>query len=176
MQINIQPTLENDQILLLPLEKNDFEALYSVASDSKIWEQHPNKNRWQRDVFLNFFQGAIESNGAYKIIDKTTGNIAGSTRIYGFDEQENSIMIGYTFIATAYWGKGFNPAVKTMLLNYLFQHVSQVLFQIGSNNIRSQTAITRLGATKIDEQEVAYFGEPSGLNFIYSIKKEDWIK
>jgi hypothetical protein len=58
-----------------------------------------------------------------------------------------------------------------MMIDYLLQHVSQVLFQIGANNIRSQIAIGRLGATKIGEQELAYYGEPSVLNFIYSIKK-----
>ncbi len=173
---NLQPTLHSNNISLLPLLEEDFEALYAVASDPKIWEQHPNKNRWQREVFQNYFQGAIESKGALKIIDKTTGNIAGSTRIYDYNEQESSILIGYTFIATAYWGKGINPAVKNMLLEYLFQHVLEVIFHIGANNKRSQIAITRLGAEKIGEQEVAYYGEPSLMNFIYSIKKEDWSK
>jgi N-acetyltransferase len=175
MQINIQPTLENDEILLLPLQENDFEALYAVACDPKIWEQHPNKNRWQRDVFLNYFEGAIKSKGALKIIEKASGEIAGCTRIYLDENSTQSVYIGYTFFATKYWGKGINPKVKQMMIDYLFQHIIEVRFQIGSNNIRSQTAITRLGATKIDEQEVAYFGEPSVLNFIYSIKKEDWI-
>ncbi len=176
MPLNTQPTLENENLLLLPLFEEDFEALYAIASDPKIWEQHPNKNRWQREVFQNYFQGAIESKGALKIIDTTTGNIAGSTRIYDYNEQKSSVLIGYTFIATAYWGQGINPAVKNMLLDYLFQHVSEVIFHIGANNKRSQIAIGRLGAEKIGEQEVAYYGEPSLMNFIYSIKKEDWSK
>lgn len=39
MSINIQPTLENPQILLSPLQEQDFENLYLVASNPKIWEQ-----------------------------------------------------------------------------------------------------------------------------------------
>ncbi len=171
MQFNLQPTLENENILLLPLQADDFEALYAVASDPKIWEQHPNKNRWQRDVFQNYFEGAIESKGALKIIDKTTGEITGATRIYFDKDFADSTFVGYTFFATKYWGKGINPQVKQMMIDYLLQHVSQVLFQIGANNIRSQIAITRVGATKIGEQEVAYYGEPSMLNFIYAIGK-----
>lgn len=176
MPFNTQPTLQSNNISLLPLLEDDFEALYAVASDPKIWEQHPNKNRWQREVFQNYFQGAIESKGALKIIDKTTGNIAGSTRIYDYNEQNNSVLIGYTFIATEYWGKGINPTVKAMLIEYLFQYVSEVIFHIGANNKRSQIAIGRLGAEKIGEQEVAYFGEDSLMNYIYSIKKENWGK
>jgi N-acetyltransferase len=166
---NLQPTLENDNILLLPLQEDDFEALYAVACDPKIWEQHPNKNRWQREVFQNYFKGAIESKGALKILDKTTGEIAGATRVYLDAAFPDSTFIGYTFIATKYWGKGINPQAKDLLITYLLQHVSQVLFQIGANNIRSQIAIARVGATKIGEQEVAYYGEPSAMNFIYSI-------
>ena len=68
--MNIQTILENDFVQLIPLEESDFESLYSVASDPEIWEQHPNKDRYKREIFQNFFQGAIESKGAFKIIDK----------------------------------------------------------------------------------------------------------
>lgn len=171
---DIQATLENDSMLMLPLEESDFEALHQVASDPQIWEQHPNKDRWKKEVFQVYFEGAMQSRGAYKIIDKTTGQIAGSTRIYDYNEAENSILIGYTFYAREYWGKGINLAVKALMLNYLFQYVSKVGFHIGAQNIRSQIAISRLGARKTGEQEVAYYGEPSKLNFVYEIKKENW--
>lgn len=41
MNFSIQPNLENDYVQILPLEINDFEGLYQVAKDKKIWEQHP---------------------------------------------------------------------------------------------------------------------------------------
>lgn len=175
VKFSLQPVLENEKILLLPLEENDFDALYAVASDPKIWEQHPNKDRWREEVFRTFFEGAIQSKGAFKIIDKTTGEIAGSTRFYDYNEQENSIFIGYTFYATRYWGTGFNPAVKKLLLDYLFQFVSEVGFHVGANNVRSQIAVGRIGAKKTGEMEVNYYGEPPKLNFVYGLSKEEWI-
>lgn len=176
MNIDIQPVLENEKVILHPLQEEDFDALYAVASDPKIWEQHPNKDRWKKDVFKTFFDGAMRSKGAFKIVDKATDEIIGSTRIYDYNEQENSILIGYTFYAVAYWGKGINQSVKAIMLAYLFQFVSKVYFHIGANNIRSQIAIGRLGAEKVAEQEVAYFGEPTKLNFVYEITKENWQK
>lgn len=175
MNFNTQPILENDLVILYPLLEEDFESLYAVASDPKIWEQHPNKDRWRKDVFRTYFEGAIQSKGAFKIVDKCTGEIVGSTRMYDYNEQDNSVLIGYTFFGTAYWGKGFNPSVKALMLDYLFGFVHRVYFHIGANNIRSQIAITRLGAKKIAEQEVAYFGELPRLNYVYSIEKEEWI-
>ena len=172
MEFNIQPVLGNDKVMLYPLQEEDFEDLYAVASDAKIWEQHPNKDRWKRDVFKTFFEGALQSKGAFKIIDKASGKVIGSTRLYDYDEQGNSIFIGYTFYATQYWGTGINHAVKKLMLEYVFTFVSKVYFHIGANNLRSQISISRLGAEKIAEQEVEYFGEASRLNFVYEIKRE----
>lgn len=175
MNFSIQSIIENNKIVLHPLQEEDFKVLYNVASDPKIWEQHPNKDRWKKEVFTSFFEGAIQSKGAFKIIDKTNNSVIGSTRFYDFNPAENSILIGYTFYATQYWGKGINHTVKIMMLDYIFQFVTTVYFHIGANNIRSQIAINRLGTTKIAEQEVAYFGEPSKLNYVYSLTKVEWL-
>ena len=169
--MNIQATLENENVKLVPLNPNDLEELFSVASDPKIWEQHPNKDRYKREVFEKFFQGAIESKGAFKIIDKNTGEIAGSTRFYDYNPKENSIFIGYTFYATKFWGSKLNPQVKKLMLDYIFQFVDKVNFHVGKDNIRSQKAMEKLGAKKVDEVNVAYFGEPEKLNVVFEIDK-----
>lgn len=176
MNINIQPLLENEKATLYPLKKKDFEALYAVASDSKIWEQHPDNDRWKKEVFKSFFDLAMQSKGAFKIVDKTTGNIIGSTRFYNYNEQENSIFVGYTFYAVSYWSKGINKLVKVTMLDYIFQFVSKVYFHIGANNIRSQVAIERIGTVKIAEEVVTYSDGTSRLNFVYEISKAKWCK
>jgi len=175
MAFDIQPVLENERAILYPLREEDFDELYAVASDPKIWEQHPNKERWKEDVFRTFFDGAMQSKGAFKIVDKATGRIVGSTRFYEYNEAENSIFIGYTFYARAYWGNGFNHSVKRIMLDYVFQFVSNVYFHIGINNIRSQVSIGRLGAEKVAEIEVTYFGEASRQNFLFKINKEAYL-
>ena len=169
--MNIQATLENENVKLVPLNPNDFEELFSVASDQKIWEQHPNKDRYQREVFEKFFQGAIESKGAFKIMDKSSNEVAGSTRFYDYNPKENSIFIGYTFYATKFWGSKLNPQVKKLMLDYIFQFVDKVNFHVGKDNIRSQKAMEKLGAKKVDEVNVAYFGEPEKLNIVFEIDK-----
>ncbi len=174
-RFHTQSILQNDRAILYPLEEKDFEELYAVASDPAIWVQHPNKDRWKRDIFRNFFDGALQSRGAFKVVDKKTGKVAGSTRIYDYNAGDNSILIGYTFYGTEYWGTGLNLSVKALLLDSLFKTVSRVDFHIGAENIRSQMAIGRLGARKTGEAEVAYYGEAPKLNFIYSIGKEDWL-
>lgn len=172
--MNLQTTLENELVRLIPLQETDFEVLFEVASDPLLWEQHPNKDRYQREVFQIFFEGAMLSKGAFKIIDKITGKTIGSTRFYDLNTREKSVLIGYTFYERAYWGSTYNPQVKKLMLNYAFQYLEKVYFHIGSQNIRSQKAIARLGARKVREINIAYHGEPEKLNFEYVIRKEDW--
>ncbi|HLP63388.1 GNAT family N-acetyltransferase [Flavobacterium sp.] len=171
MKFNLQPEhLKTDLIQLFPLQENDFEELYRVASDPLVWEQHPNKLRYQREVFQNFFEGAMQSKGAFLVRDAQTNEVVGSSRFYDFDENDNSILIGYTFIGRKFWGNGYNKALKKLMLDYAFQFVDTVYFHIGAQNFRSQKAIEKIGATKVGEQEVEYFGEDSKLNYIYQIK------
>ncbi|MEE1945956.1 GNAT family N-acetyltransferase [Pedobacter sp. KR3-3] len=175
MSFNLQPTTLADKLIrLVPLKEEDFEALYAVASDPLIWEQHPNKDRYKREVFQNFFQGAIESKGAFIVYEQASGQVVGSSRYYDFDETNNSVTVGYTFIGRDYWGKGHNKALKKLMFDYAFQFVDHITLHIGATNFRSQKAIEKLGAKKIDEIEVAYYGEPVKLNFVYQVAKKDW--
>ena len=57
------------------------------------------------------------------------------------------------------------------MIDYAFIKVDTILFHIGATNIRSQIAILRIGAQKIGEELVEYFGEQPKLNFIYKVTK-----
>jgi N-acetyltransferase len=175
MKPDTQIALKNEIVSLIPLLPSDVEEVYAVASDPKVWEQHPNPNRYQREVFEVYFRGAIESNGAYKIIEVATGKVAGCTRVCNYDEVANCVEVGYTFVGRHYWGSGINHAGKRLLLDHLFEFVDSVIFNIGAQNLRSQISIVRLGAIKVGEADVAYYGEPIRHNFIYRIDKEDWM-
>lgn len=173
--MEVQPTLTSEIVTLCPLEEKDFEALFSVASDPLIWEQHPNPDRYKRKVFKVFWEGALASRGAFKIVDNTTKQIIGSTRFYDYNPENKSIFIGYTFYSRAYWGTPFNATVKKMLLAYAFQWVDKVYFHIGAQNFRSQKAIAKIGAQKVREIVVAYHGEPEKTNFEYVMEKRSFL-
>lgn len=174
MPFDLQPIfLEDDLIMLTPLEKSDFDRLFDVASNPKVWEQHPNPNRYKLEDFTNYFKGAIESKGAFLVIDSKTNETVGCSRYYDYNKDDNSILIGYTFIGTKFWGIGYNKSLKKIMLDYAFKFVDKVYFHIGAFNIRSQKAIEKLGAKKVDEYEVEYYGETSKLNFVYLINKID---
>ena len=175
--MNPQPTyLENDLIKLVPLASDDFERIYLVASDPLIWEQHPNKFRYKRDVFQTFFNEAIASGSAFLIFDAETNEVIGSSRYYDYDAAKSEIAIGYTFLARSRWGGTYNRALKQLMIDHAFESVGSVLLHIGEGNIRSQKAAMKIGGKKVGQIEMEMPGEAYKLNYIFEIKKEDWNK
>lgn len=173
--IDLQPSIENEFIRIQPLDKQDFDELYKIASDPLLWEQHPNKDRYKKEVFESFFDDAIQSKGAFLVFDNKTGEVIGSSRFYDFNKAEKSIIIGFTFISRSHWGTNYNRALKSLMLNYAFQVVDKVIFHIEINNIRSQKATEKLGAIKIGQMERGYVGSEKKLNFIYELDKDIWL-
>ena len=151
MPFELQPTLTGTLLQLRPLRAEDETELYSVASDPNIWAQHPVSDRYTEPVFREFFKGALESGGAFAVLDRATGRIIGSSRYDGYDERRSEIEIGWTFLATAYWGGVYNREMKTLMLRHAFQFVDTVVFLVGPQNWRSQRAMEKIGGLRCSE-------------------------
>ncbi|MGD9584390.1 MAG: GNAT family N-acetyltransferase [Lysobacterales bacterium] len=173
--MDLQPTLRNERVLLQPLRCDDFEPLYALARDPNIWTQHPTPTRYQRPVFENYFAGAMASAGALRIQRSDDHSLLGCTRYYDLDLAQSEVKIGYTFLNCASWGQGLNAACKALMLDHAFRFVERVRFEVGLCNRRSQIAMTRLGARRLGEYDLAYQGEASHPNVVFEIARTDWI-
>ncbi|MDQ3119764.1 MAG: GNAT family N-acetyltransferase, partial [Verrucomicrobiota bacterium] len=122
--------------------------LYAVASDPLIWEQHPNNDRYKEEVFREFFRVAMDSGGAFVVIDNKEGRVIGSSRFYGYEEEKSEVEIGWTFLARSHWGGIYNKELKQLMLRHAFRFVQSVIFLIGPKNLRSQKAVEKIGAVR----------------------------
>jgi N-acetyltransferase len=146
MEFDLQPTLKGELIEVRPLRREDFDALYAAASDPLIWEQHPESDRHERPIFARFFEGAIESKGAFAVIERRSGRIIGSSRYHNLVPAESEVEIGFTFLERAYWGGRYNGELKSLMLAHAFRFVDRVVFVVGPGNLRSQKALEKIGA------------------------------
>jgi N-acetyltransferase len=169
---DIQPVLIGERVMLRPLVTTDYDALYAVASDPEIWAMHPFRDRYKREVFDGFFADAMASQGAFAILDQATNEIIGGTRFANYDPATAEIEIGWTFLATAYWRTGINREVKALMLRHIFQFVRIVVFQVGADNVRSRTAVERLGATLVREHKRHHGGQVHDYTS-YHLTRED---
>src|SRR5438477_3325366 len=168
---DLRPILKGELIELRPLTPEDWDDLFAVASDPLIWEQHPESDRYKEDVFKVFFREAMESGGAFVMIDKKTQQIIGSTRFYGYDPEKSEIEIGWTFLARCYWGGRYNRELKQLMLDHAFKFVENVVLLVGQTNLRSQKATEKIGGIRSGMVKKTYGNRPPSLNVCYVIKR-----
>jgi len=172
MPFDLQPALKGKFVDLRPLRRDDFDALYAVASDPLIWEQHPESDRWKEDAFRKFFAGALESGGAFIATDTQTKQVIGSSRFHGYEPERSEIEIGWTFLARSHWGGQYNKEMKHLMLRHAFKFVNKVIFLVGPQNLRSQGALEKIGAVRAGSKPDA-----SGqLSFRYEIDQATFMR
>ena len=145
MSFDLQPTLKGELLFLRPLRLEDWDEIFAVASDPLIWEQHPASDRYKEEVFRGFFREALESGGALVVTDNKDGQVIGSSRFHGYDEEKSEIEIGWTFLARSYWGGVYNSEMKQLMLGHAFRFVESVVFLVGPQNWRSRRAVEKIG-------------------------------
>lgn len=147
-----QPHLHHPALTLRPATAADWPALFAAAHDPGIWEGHPAHDRWQEPVFRAFFDDGLASGGMLVAVDPQDGALIGSSR-YDFSRaQPTEVEVGWTFLVRRHWGGKTNHIMKALMVGHALASVTQVIFLIGETNIRSRTAVTRIGATLTDRQ------------------------
>jgi RimJ/RimL family protein N-acetyltransferase len=142
----LQPTLFGNSIYLRPLQIEDAEGLYKVASDPLIWEQHPSPLRHQRVVFdAEIFKTGLASQSTLVAVDSKTDEIIGSSRYYDVDTKHRENAIGFTFLARSHWGGNVNAEMEDLMLTHAFKWAKRVWFHVGIDNIRSLKAMEKIG-------------------------------
>ncbi|MBC8343050.1 MAG: GNAT family N-acetyltransferase [Bacteroidetes bacterium] len=173
---NLQPTLEDNLIILRPLRESDFEPLYEIAKDPLIWEQHPCPNRYLKNEYSEFFSDSLKSQGALIIIDKLNAKIIGSSRFKPLEQVGNAVEIGWSFLTRKYWGGKYNSSMKTLMIDYALQFVDDIIFYVDLHNNRSQKAVEKISGSLITHSRFSYLMKKGERDLTYRINKQDWIK
>jgi len=168
--LSLQPTLAGTHLTLRPLARQDFHELFTVASDPLVWAQHPDPGRGTAEGFPPLFESALESKGCLVAID--------AARVIGWSRYSNyvpgeKIMIGYTFLARSHWGGAANAEMKRLMLRHAFTDVHEVLFSIAERNLRSRSAVEKLGAVLAGAEDVPRWGQT---HVIYRLTPRLWAQ
>ncbi len=146
--------LENRRVRLRPLETADFEPLKAVAFNPEIWRY--TLARADDAVSLAAYlaqaqhERQAERRYPFAIVDRATGQLAGSTSYYNIFPDDQRLSIGYTWVGAAFQRTGLNRAAKHLLLCHAFDELQyeRVELETDSRNLQSQQAMRRMGATE----------------------------
>ena len=165
MEFELQPVLRGETLLLRPLAPGDRQALWEIARDPLIWEQHPDKTRCQPDGFARFFDDSLQSGSALVVIEAASGRIIGSARYYDWEPTRHEVAIGYTFLSRAFWGGAANAELKRLMIGHAARWASTIWFHVGKHNLRSRRAMEKIGAQAAFEAPRPLHGDM--IPFIY---------
>ncbi len=144
-------TLEGRAVRLEPLESHHAPALAAVAEPG-LFEHFPQVLGTLQDM-EGYISDALEAAGRgverpFVILERETGTPVGSTRYLDIQRKHRTLEIGSTWLARRVWRSRVNTECKYLLLRHAFEElkVMRVQLKTDKRNLRSRTAIERLGA------------------------------
>ncbi|MFF2887355.1 GNAT family N-acetyltransferase [Paenibacillus sp. NPDC057967] len=169
--------LEGKRVRLIPLEEEHMMPLFRCSRNPEIWAHFPYRIDNVEEMSA-FVQQGLEMRERkeqfpFAIYDKELEAFVGSTRFLRISESHQNLNIGTTWYSPAVWRTRVNTECKFLMLQYAFEVLKVIRVEIVTSidNIRSQRAIERLGATKEGTLRKKYYN----LDYvIYSIIASEW--
>lgn len=131
---------------LEPLAPAHAADLLLAADDDDVWRWLPaTRPRSEQDVLRLI--ATHSGDAAWAVV--VDGRTRGSTAYLDVDLVVGGLEIGWTWYAKPLWGTAVNPACKLLLLTHAFDDLGaeRVTLKTDRENLRSQAAIRRLGAS-----------------------------
>lgn len=174
--------LENDVVRLRRINLNDKAGFAKIAYDDETWAYFVSRVRNEQELD-RLLEEAIRDtlNGtrvAFAIIDKASGELAGSTSYGNMFPAERKLEIGWSWLGRDYRGTKVNRATKALLLEYAFETLEceRVEFKTDVLNLRARRGLSAIGAS--EEGVLRSFNYmPGGRRrdaIFYSILKHEW--
>jgi len=174
--------LENDRVLLRPLAMTDMDILMNFSlNEPDLWTYSltpasgiENLERYLSKAIYDRKEG---KSYPFLVIDKTTNEVAGSTRFYDYNALYKTVQLGYTWYGKKFQGTGLNKHCKYLLLNHAFEswQLERVEFRADATNKRSIAAMKSIGC--IEEGILrSNCSSPNGRrdSIVLSILKNEW--
>lgn len=175
--------LENDSVLLRPLQLNDVENLVSFArNEPELWKFSLAEVKGE-DGLKNYVDIALEQRRKqteypFIVFDKRSGQYAGCTRFYDIQLLHKSAQLGYTWYGKAFQGTGLNKNCKLLLLQFAFEKLKldRVEFRADNNNEKSKAAMISIGCVEegVLRSHMPYSNGARRDSIILSILKTEW--
>jgi RimJ/RimL family protein N-acetyltransferase len=147
-------TLENQHVLLRPLQEADRASLHSIVFDPAIWRYFVFAIETDED-FNSWFDRALAERRAgrrvtFCITDKRNQAVAGSMSFSNFTEADLRLEIGASWLSPSFQGKGVNHGAKFLMLCHAFEVLGaeRVEFKTDVLNAQARRALSKVGATE----------------------------
>lgn len=174
--------LEGKYVRLVPMESRHLDELCSVGLDEELWRISPDQIT-DREKMRKYVEEAISQyergiSLPFVTIEKTSGNVVGSTRFGNIAPKDKRVEIGWTWIAKDWQRTYVNTEAKLLMLTHAFEtwKCNRVEFKTDMLNERSRNAILRLGAKQegVFRRHIVCEGGRIRDSVYFSIINDEW--
>lgn len=148
-------TLTGKHVRLEPLDEKHIPGLAEIGRGHDFWKFMLYGEMKTEADFRYFVDDLLarEKKGTdlpFTVIHIATGRVAGSTRYLNIDRPNRGLEVGGTWYGPEFQRTAVNTECKYLLLTHAFETLKAIRAQIKTDslNVRSQTAIERIGAVK----------------------------
>jgi N-acetyltransferase len=144
--------LENDRVLIRPMQSSDSDKLLKVATEDRTLLQYSPGQIYSPALLAQFIENALNDRTnkvryAFIIYDKQQGKYAGSTSFLNISDKDQRIEIGSTWIGREFQKTGLNRNCKYVLMSYVFNALEfeRLELRTDERNAVSRKAIEGIG-------------------------------
>lgn len=181
--IPIDLVLETDRVLLRPIEENDRDRfLQLAAADPAMWDYF-SLNLGDPSQLQQWLDAALTEKKAgtrrpFTIIDKATGEIAGSSSMGNISWHDLRLEIGWSWLGKEFRSTGLNRHAKFSMMRYAFEELGfeRVEFKTDVLNDRARQGLRRIGGIEegILRSHMKMWNHRRRTSIYYSVLKEEW--
>ena len=147
----------------------------ACAEDSELWQLY--YADFSPDAFDASFDTLMAREGWHRFALYDGDAFVGMSCFLNIDDSRQTLEIGSTYYRPRLRGTGFNRRAKAMMLARAFDcGIRRVEFRVDDRNIRSQAAMTKLGAVRegvMRADRITWNGHVRD-TVLFSILRDEW--
>ncbi|GAB3428488.1 GNAT family N-acetyltransferase [Niabella aquatica] len=140
--------LQTEKVLLRPIETGDYAPFLQLTrEDRDMWEYFSSRLS-DADQLKNWLDSALQEKAAgtrmpFTIIEKVTGQIAGSSSIGNISWHDKRLEIGWSWLAAQFRSTGINRHAKFCMMRHASEEMNfeRVEFKTGVLNTRARKGL-----------------------------------
>ncbi|MET0637564.1 MAG: GNAT family N-acetyltransferase [Chitinophagaceae bacterium] len=176
-------TLETSRVHLRPFQEEDRDAFLLLASqDQEMWNyfslnlsDEQQLHRWMQNAFADKQTG---TRMPFAIVDRETGQIAGSSSMGNISYYDLRLEIGWSWLGPAFRSTGLNLHAKFAMMRYAFEELDfeRVEFKTDVLNARARKGLEKVGGVEegILRSHMTMWNDRRRTSVYYSVLKNEW--
>ena len=175
--------LETKKVILRPIAQEDYQSFLTLAQqDPDMWQYFSlnlaDETQLTKWMEMAFADKKSETRRPFTIIEKATGQIAGSSSMGNISYHDPRLEIGWSWLGKDFRSTGINKNAKFSMMRYAFETLQfeRVEFKTDVLNERARQGLRNVGGVEegILRSHMTMWNERRRTSIYYSVLKDEW--